>query len=134
MVLDACINLTENLKIFVKKAHISKDNLKLNIYLFLKRTIIFAAKIKHYYYCLISWNIPSSYDIKSYEEDNNWVLICKYFPWSKRDKKTCRQYYNQESICIHFILSSCLILQWWQQEKGSCETMLFNVYCDCNKI
>lgn len=34
MVLDACINLTENLKIFVTKAHISKDNLKLNIYLF----------------------------------------------------------------------------------------------------
>ena len=50
----ACINLTENLKIFVTKAHISNDNLKLNIHLFLKRTIIFAAKIKHYYYCLIS--------------------------------------------------------------------------------
>ena len=75
MVLDACINLTENLKIFVTKAHISNDNLKLNIYLFLKRTIIFAAKIKHYYYCLISWNMPSSYDIKSYEEDNNWKCI-----------------------------------------------------------
>ena len=50
----ACINLSENLKIFVTKAHISIDNLKLNIHLFLKRTIIFAAKIKHYYYCLIS--------------------------------------------------------------------------------
>lgn len=47
-----CINLTENLKIFGAKAHISNDNLKLNIYLFLKRTTIFAAKIKHYYHCL----------------------------------------------------------------------------------